>query len=113
MSVQEFMAEYLVLGLLNGLVIYLVFYLMFQRLIASKTPEERTSVSTLMVMGGFQYDEPPRLSVTSMIRDVFKRALKASRLRGWSWLLTGSGKWYVLGLLALMALIIASVIYGW
>ncbi|MEM4436749.1 MAG: hypothetical protein QXO22_07380 [Thermosphaera sp.] len=113
MSIQDFLITYLGLGLLNGMVIYFVFYYMFQKLVASKTPSERNTVSEYMVMGGFVYDEPFHQSLTQMVRDIFKRALGASRVKGWSWLFTGASRWYALGLLALLAMLIASILYGW
>lgn len=113
MNVNEFLASYLVIGLLNGLIIYIVFYLTFQKLVASKTPEERGAVSALVVMGGFIYDEVPRQSVTQMVRDIFARALGRGRLQGWGWVFQGISKWFALALIALSAMVIVSLICGW
>ncbi|MEM0473675.1 MAG: hypothetical protein QXZ48_09020 [Zestosphaera sp.] len=113
MSIQDFLITYLVLSLVNSAIIFLVFYYLFQKLVASKTPEERNVISDYIVMGGFPYDEPPRQSIAGMVRDIFRRALGTTKVRGWYWVFTGVGRWYALGLLVLLMLIIASLMYGW
>lgn len=110
MGISEFIILYLMAGLISGFVVYVLFYLVFQKYVASKTPEERSQVSTLMVMGGFRYDEVPRESITRMVRSIFRRAIGAG---GPWWVLQGVSKWYVLALIALIALVFASLLYGW
>ena len=113
MNVYDFTLTYTGLAVLTGLAVYLVFYVAFQKLIASKTPEQRDNVSGLIVMGGFVVEEPPRLSALRILKDILKRSLGKKRvLRAES-----SGEeistWYLLALIFLAALVAASFMLGW
>lgn len=112
MDVLSFTITFAALGSLVGLLVYLIFYYMFQKLIASRTPEERSDISYLPAMGGFVYEELPAQSITQLLRDIFRRALGPSKLRGLVKLYVTVDLWYAIALLALLLLIIVSIL-GW
>jgi hypothetical protein len=113
MDVYEFTLIYTGLAALTGLTVYLVFYTLFQRLVASKTPEQRDEVSGLIVMGGFIVEEPPRLSALRILKDIFKRSLGRSTILRVETISREISTWYILALIFLASLVITAVILRW
>jgi len=84
---------------------------MFQKYVASKTPVERDEVSSLIVMGGFIVEEPARIPVTKVFKDIYKRALgRLMLVEEWT---SRTSTWYLIGLVVLALIVIIALVSGW